>query len=92
MTPLPRRQHFLGRRTRVLPSRCLNCDKLLDATTGVDHRQAPRPGNYTICISCGHLMAFADDLSLRNLTDAEMIDIAGDPAVLAIMHARAGGK
>ena len=49
----------------------------------------PEPGDITICIHCGHLMAFADDMTVRPLTDNEMYDIAGDPRLIAFQKARA---
>ena len=33
-------------------------------------------------------MAFAEDMRLRNLTDAEMYEIAGDPRLIAVQRAR----
>jgi hypothetical protein len=62
---------------------------MTDAATPIDSKAArPRPGNISVCIDCGHIMAFADDLTLRNLTDAEMIEIAGDKRILALQRAR----
>lgn len=56
--------------------------------TAIGTDASPAPGDITICLCCGHLMAFADDLSPRALTDAEMVAIAGDRRVLAVQHAR----
>lgn len=81
---------------RVNPaSNCLNCGHKLDAATAVDNDDAdertlvPRPGALTICIACGHLMAFDLDMTMRELTSAEMHEMAGDPRILAIQRARA---
>jgi len=66
---------------RLRPSRCLDCGALTDAAmhaNAAKGRRIPKPNDVTICIECGHLMAFADDLTLRPLTDAEMIAVAGD--------------
>jgi hypothetical protein len=56
----------------------------------LDSRKAkrPKPGDITICISCGHLMGFKEDMSLRDLTDAEMLHVAGDERILAVQRAR----
>jgi len=48
----------------------------------------PRPGNITICFYCGHIMAFAKDMSLRSLTDAEIHDVAGNPLIIEIQANR----
>ena len=83
-----RRKHFVGPSVRVPMSECLGCGKRMDGATGVDHRSRPQPGNITVCIGCGHIMAFADDMRMRNLTDEEMHDIAGDPRLIAVQRAR----
>jgi hypothetical protein len=72
---------------------CLACKCELDAATFAgpgDH--TPEPGDVTVCFYCGHLMAFADGLTMRELTDAEMRQVAGDRTILAIQRARANFK
>lgn len=69
--------------------RCPNCGKRLDAATCfTDPAAKPAPGDLTICFYCGHLMAFADDLRVRQLTDPEMVEVAGDPRILALQRVR----
>ena len=69
-------------------SDCLSCGKHLDACSGVETGgRTPSPGDITICLYCGHLMAFSDTLGLRDLTDAEIHDTALDPRVCAVMQA-----
>lgn len=68
---------------------CLSCGKHLDACSGVETGgRTPSPGDITICLYCGHLMAFSDTLGLRELTSAEAKEIAGDPRILAVQKAR----
>jgi hypothetical protein len=62
----------IGTHQRISPSPCLSCGKQLDGCTAVDADGGPSPGDFTVCISCGHLMAFADDLTLQELNDEEM--------------------
>jgi hypothetical protein len=64
-------------------SKCLACGVNLDAATftGPEDKR-PTPGAITICFYCGHIMAFAYDLTLRALTDEEMIEVAGHPTLL----------
>lgn len=74
---------------RMKPDNCLGCGKLVDAATSfADPAAKPSPGDITICLDCGHVMAFADDLKLRSLTDQELIEIAADPEILALQRAR----
>lgn len=83
-----RRSHFAGRSVRVPMSACLGCGKRMDGATGVDYRGGPQPGHITVCIGCGHVMAFDEDMHLRRLTDAEMIEIAGDRRLIDVQRAR----
>jgi hypothetical protein len=48
----------------------------------------PSSGDFTVCIRCGHVMCFAEDLTLRDPTGAELVTIAGDWRLLAIQAAR----
>ena len=78
----------LGPETNTPACLCLNCGKLIDVASAVDCDAAPSPGDFTICLACGHLMAFDDELILRELTDAETVDVAGDPRIIAVQVVR----
>lgn len=79
----------VGPKISVPKSNCLNCRRELDAATNIDGKAVGvPPGSFTICVYCGHLMVYGDDSRLRELTDAEMIEVAGDPRLLAIQWAR----
>ena len=46
-------------------SKCPKCDKTLDAATAVDGSGArPRPGDLSLCIACGEILTFADDMAV----------------------------
>lgn len=69
-------------------SACLNCGYIMTHAFCVGEEAAlPNPGDYTLCINCAHLMCFADDLSLRDLTDKEIVAIAGDRRLLVATKA-----
>jgi hypothetical protein len=76
--------------THLVPENaCLSCGQRLNRATKVEGNAAvPEPGNITICLHCGHLMAFADDLTLRELNDKEAHDVAGDPEILQFQRIR----
>ena len=64
-------------------SRCASCGIELDAARSLEVKtHGPRPGDISICIYCSYIMVYADDLALRELTDKEMIEIAGEPELL----------
>ena len=64
---------------KVPPSPCLGCGKIVDMAAGMPWGpRPPRPGDYSMCLKCGHLMVFAEDMTLRNPTGKEMIDMAGE--------------
>jgi hypothetical protein len=77
------------RETRTPPCACLACGKVMDAVTSFDGDHRPKPDDITICLYCGHVMAFGERLRLRPLTDAEMVEIAGNRTILAARRARA---
>lgn len=60
-------------RIEVPPSPCLGCGRINDMA-GTVGNATPKPKDLTVCFYCAHLMVFADDLTLRNLTGAEMLD------------------
>jgi hypothetical protein len=73
--------------TRVPESSCPNCGKRLDAAVSTEGDHKPSPGDITICMNCRHLCVFAKDMGLRELTDDEVVAVAGDKRVLRAMKA-----
>lgn len=74
---------------RELSNVCLSCGRFNDRVSSVgDEDRAPGPGDITICITCGHIMAFAEDMGLRELNNEEIIEIAGDPLIVRLQEAR----
>jgi hypothetical protein len=67
---------------------CLSCGKLFNMASDIDSDNEPSPDDITICLGCGHLMAFTDDMTVRELTSEEMHEVAGDPYILAMQRAR----
>jgi len=72
----------------VPTSKCPSCDAPLDGATDAYGEETPSPGDISICLYCGHLMAFADDMTTRDLTDAEAHAVAGDKRILLIQEMR----
>jgi hypothetical protein len=76
------------RNHETLESPCVNCGALVDRAVCSEGDAKPEPGNITICFYCGHIMAFDAMLRLRELTDAEHVQVAGDPTIIAMQKAR----
>jgi hypothetical protein len=74
----------MTRRTEL--DECLNCDHKLTAVGVVETTDTPPPkdGDLMVCLYCSHIHVF-DSGKLRNPTDAEMVDFAGDPDLLKVM-------
>jgi hypothetical protein len=83
---------IVGKDHKMPKSHCTACGYEIDAATcvGVDTR--PKPDDITICIDCGHIMAFAKNLTLKDLTDSEIKEVAGDARIVAIQWARGEAK
>jgi hypothetical protein len=80
---------ILGKDHRVPPVTCLNCKAVNDGATCVGEEDGtPSPGSISVCGECGHIMIYDTDMTLRELTDKEMIDIAGDPRIITIQKIR----
>jgi hypothetical protein len=73
---------------RMPESKCLACGYTFDAASGVTGAEHPQAGDISLCLRCGHLMAFNADLTTRALTDAEMLEVAEDPRILEVQRAR----
>jgi hypothetical protein len=71
--------------TRTPRNYCLDCGKRIDAATAVSEDAVPNSGDISVCFYCGHIMIFAPDMTVRSLTDSEMIEIAGRPDIIQAM-------
>ena len=85
-------KNVLGEEVRVPPCKCSACGTIQDAASCVGSDAKPSPGDVTVCIDCGHIMAFDDSMKLRELNDEETSAIAGDPRLLALQWARGKAK
>lgn len=76
------------RETRMPPVRCPACDLLLDAASDPRGEAIPQPGDATLCIHCGFIGVFDDDLTIRRPTAAEQEEFAKDERIKAYEIAR----
>ena len=60
-------------------SACPRCGYQIDAATKLDDESAvPTPGDVSVCMKCAHVTKFGYDLSLVELTQDELVDLATD--------------
>jgi hypothetical protein len=76
----------------IPPTACLACGRIHDGAMGIDDEKRPSSGDIAICVYCGHIQAYGNDLQLRELTREEQISIAGDKSILKAQRAIAQAK
>lgn len=59
---------------------CPVCGTIISAATPIDPKEtySPIPGDISICVGCTAYLLFDDNLKLKTLTVAEMIDLPND--------------
>lgn len=70
----------------VARSRCPGCGHEVDRAGGMQDAEPPTPGAISICISCGYLSIFTEDLALRPPTEAELAEIRADTTAWPIIQ------
>ncbi len=68
--------------TETPEAQCLSCACKFDAATG---EGALHPGALSVCIRCGAVAMFDDDLRVRPLTGAEEEAVRGDEATMRLL-------
>jgi hypothetical protein len=51
--------------------KCGGCGKEMDRATAFRHDASPQPGDLTMCLECGLLHVFTDELKLKALSAEE---------------------
>jgi hypothetical protein len=77
-----------NRTTRTPKTPCLKCGRPLDAATNPSNDFTPVEGDISMCLHCGHVMAFDADLRFRELNEQERREVEGDARVIALQKAR----
>lgn len=63
------------RDTQLPECACPDCGGALNAALDPKGRAVPEPGDVTVCIHCYGICVFADDLTLREPTEEELLDL-----------------
>ena len=82
--------YFQKKSATVPRSTCRICGHDSDRVRGTEAFM-PKPGDLTVCINCGAVAAFADDLTLRAPTDDERNELP-DFALKMIAHIKKRGR
>lgn len=82
---------------RMPDGNCVRCSKPLTGASGIEWDDRPKPGDLSVCGYCGYLRTYADDLTLRELTAAELDAFMRDPEMSDLVQrmrrtVRAAGK
>lgn len=57
---------------------CWHCDRVLDAASSLDGDHAPEPGAVSMCMYCGAIAYFGDDMRLEKPTEAMLDELQAD--------------
>ncbi len=63
---------------RTIASTCVKCGEKLDIATSIENAP-PSPGDTSICIYCGNLMEFDEDMQLTELDLDKYVETVTDP-------------
>lgn len=74
---------FIGEKQKITESKCLKCGKLLDGCSAVENEAKPKKGDFSICIKCGNIAVFDNDLKLRKPTKKEHEEISANETIMA---------
>ena len=53
--------------TKTGKDQCPLCNHEIDAATGIDNDETPKPGDVSICINCAGFLQYSSDMSLQEL-------------------------
>ncbi len=63
---------------RVKENRCRACGAILSGQFNIeDKKLRPKPGDFSCCAYCRDVSVYADDMTLREPTNAEWKELAG---------------
>jgi hypothetical protein len=75
------RAPVVGDKVRVPGGRC-RCGATLTGAAEYGGNNPPLAGAVTVCVYCGHLYIFNDDLTLREATSAELDEMMRDAELM----------
>lgn len=77
---------FLGNDNKIRKIICSVCNHVLNAASQVNGNKMPAPDDITLCIGCGNIAVFNDDLELRQPTLEESIKLKKNKNLMHIQE------
>lgn len=76
--------------TNMEGNACPRCGRTAEGGTAFDidekPSRQPRPGDFAVCLYCGAINAYRDDLKLRPITETEHQYIRRDPRLKEVLR------
>jgi hypothetical protein len=69
--------------TRLPAGECAHCSAVLSGHTGPNK---PKPGDVSVCSTCGGYLKFDDSMRLRALTPADHAELSNSPETAALLE------
>lgn len=63
---------FVSKTTRLKPFQCNKCYEELDCVTSMGHAERPGAGHLSVCVNCGHVAIFDENLMLNDFVIDEL--------------------
>ncbi len=60
--------------TRHPLAACPTCRRPIDAATSVTTDACPEPGDFSVCVTCGEILRYREDLTVRKCEAPELDD------------------
>lgn len=77
----------LNEKKKTKVNTCLRCESKLDGASGINQAHIPTPGSISICIYCGNIAIFGDDMQLCPMTQEEKLEIEQLPEIRKVKEA-----
>lgn len=68
----------MDERDGIKPGKCPECGYRMDAATATRGNARPRPGDLTLCLSCGAILEFDQDVAPVAMPAGRMADLDDD--------------
>lgn len=62
----------------IRPALCPHCGYFCDAASPLGHRDSATPGDISMCLSCGNLNVFTQDMGLRKALVEDIVNLSNE--------------